>query len=298
MVLLLEEAAKLSTDVLQRGVVETIVKESPILQMLPFMTIEGNSYKYTQENTLGSADFYGVNATWTESTATFTQQSSTLSILGGDADMDNFIQRTASNLLDQRAIQVAKKAKAVAQRFESTFIYGDMAVDPNGFNGVRKLISNPDQVVTAGANGASLTTAMLDDVIDRVKGGKPEILLMSKRSRRKLKSLLVASAHYVERGESSYGRQVMMYDGIPVEVTDFQPDSEVVGSSGAVCSTIYALNFAAEEALSGLQNGGVEVIDVGQLETKDASRVRIRWYCGLALFNQLRCAKLVGVLGT
>ena len=296
MVLLLEEAAKLSTDVLQRGVVETIVKESPILQMLPFMTIEGNSYKYTQENTLGSADFYGVNATWTESTATFTQQSSTLSILGGDADMDNFIQRTASNLLDQRAIQVAKKAKAVAQRFESTFIYGDMAVDPNGFNGVRKLISNPDQVVTAGVNGASLTTAMLDDVIDRVKGGKPEILLMSKRSRRKLKSLMVASNHYVERGESSFGRQVMMYDGIPVEVSDFILDTETQGTSNS-CSSVYAVGFGAEEALSGLQNGGIEVVDVGQLETKDGTRVRIRWYCGLALFNQLRCAKLVGVLG-
>jgi len=296
MVLLLEEAAKLSTDVLQRGVVETIVKESPILQMLPFMTIEGNSYKYTQENTLGSADFYGVNATWTESTATFTQQSSTLSILGGDADMDNFIQRTASNLLDQRAIQVAKKAKAVAQRFESTFIYGDMAVDPNGFNGVRKLISNPDQVVTAGANGASLTTAMLDDVIDRVKGGKPEILLMSKRSRRKLKSLMVASNHYVERGESSFGRQVMMYDGIPVEVSDFILDTETQGTSNS-CSSVYAVGFGAEEALTGLQNGGIEVVDVGQLETKDGTRVRIRWYCGLALFNQLRCAKLVGVLG-
>jgi len=39
------------------------------------------------------------------------------------------------------------------------------------------------------------------------------------------------------------------------------------------------------------------VVDVGQLETKDGTRVRIRWYCGLALFNQLRCAKLVGVLG-
>ena len=64
MALLLSEAAKLSTDVLQRGVIETIIKESPILQMLPFMTIEGNSYKYTQENTLGSADFYGVNAVW------------------------------------------------------------------------------------------------------------------------------------------------------------------------------------------------------------------------------------------
>ena len=32
---------------------------------------------------------------------------------------------------------MAKKAKAVAQRFETTFIYGDMAVDPNGFNQLR-----------------------------------------------------------------------------------------------------------------------------------------------------------------
>ncbi|MGI5837105.1 MAG: major capsid protein, partial [Chloroflexota bacterium] len=246
--------------------------------------------------TLGSADFYGVNATWTESTATFTQQSANLSILGGDADVDNFIQRTASNVQDQRAVQVAKKAKAVAQKFEEAFIYGDSAIDPNSFNGIRKLISNSDQIVTAGANGASLTLAMLDELIDRVKGGKPDMLMMSKRSRRKLKSLLQGSVHYIERGESSFGRQVMLYDGIPVEVSDFILDTETQGSSNA-CSSIYALSFGAEEALCGLQNGGIEALDVGQLETKDATRVRIRWYCGLALFNQLRCAKLVGVLG-
>lgn len=296
MALLLAEAAKLSSDMLQRGVVETIVKESPILQMLPFMTIEGNSYKYTQENTLGSADFYAVNATWSESTATFTQQSANLAILGGDADVDNFIQRTASNLQDQRAVQVAKKAKAVAQKFEETFVNGNGFTDPNAFNGVKNLITNPDQIMTAGTNGASLTTTMLDDLIDRVKGGKPDILLMSKRSRRKLKALLASSAHYVERGESSFGRQVMLYDGIPVEVSDYIPDTETQGNSNS-CSNVYALSFGPEEALCGLQNGGIEVVDVGQLETKDATRVRIRWYCGLALFNQLRCAKLVGVLG-
>ncbi len=297
MALLLTEAAKLSTDVLQRGVVETIIKDSPILQMLPFMTIEGNSYKYTQENTLGSADFYAINATWNESAATFTQQSASLAILGGDADVDNFIQRTASNVQDQRAVQVAKKAKAVAQRFEETFVSGSSAVDPNSFSGVKNLITNSDQIVSAGANGGSLTTAMLDDLVDRVKGGKPDVLLMSKRSRRKLKGLLTASAHYVERGESSYGRQVMMYDGIPVEVSDFISDAETQGSTN-VASSIYAISFGAEEALCGLQNGGIEVVDIGQMETKDATRVRIRWYCGLALFNQLRCAKLVGVLGS
>ena len=50
--------------------------------------------------------------------------------------------------------------------------------------------------------------------------------------------------------------------------------------------------------MSGVQNGGIEVVDVGQLETNDGVRVRMRWYCGLALFNQLRCAKLVGVLAS
>lgn len=294
MALLLTEAAKLATDVLQRGVIETIIKDSPILQTLPFMTIEGNSYKYTQENTLGSADFYAVNATWSESAATFTQQSATLAILGGDADVDNFIQRTASNVQDQRAIQVAKKSKAVSQKFEDTFLNGSTATDPNSFNGVKALITNVTQIVEGGVNGAALTLAMVDDLIDRVKGGKPDILLMSKKTRRKLKSLLQASAHYVERGESSFGRMVMMYDGIPIEVSDWISDTEVQGNT-AINSSIYALSFAAEEALSGLQNGGIEVVDVGQLESKDASRVRIRWYCGLALFNQLRCAKLIGV---
>jgi hypothetical protein len=293
--LLLTEAAKLSIDMLQRGVVETVIKESPILQMLPFMTIEGNSYKYTQENTLGSADFYAVNASWTESAATFTQQSATLAILGGDADVDNFIQRTASNIQDQRAIQVAKKAKAVAHKFEDTFVNGSVVTDPNSFNGIKNLITNSDQIVTAAAQGTVPTLAMVDDLIDRVKGGKPDILLMSKRSRRKLKSLLVSSTHYVERGESSFGRTVMMYDGIPIEVSDWIADNEAIGGGAAACSAIYALSFAPEESLSGLQNGGIEVVDVGQLESKDASRVRIRWYCGLALFNQLRCAKLVGV---
>ena len=53
-----------------------------------------------------------------------------------------------------------------------------------------------------------------------MKGGKPDCLLMSRRTRRKLKSLLTASAHYVEAGESSFGKQVLHYDGIPVLVSE------------------------------------------------------------------------------
>jgi hypothetical protein len=51
MALLLEEAAKLSNDMLLQGVVETIVKDSPVLQRLPFIEIVGNGLTYNQEST-------------------------------------------------------------------------------------------------------------------------------------------------------------------------------------------------------------------------------------------------------
>ena len=64
MPLTLAESAKLSQDMLQRGVIETIIEESPMLRYIRWLQVEGNSFKYNQENTLGGASFYAVNATW------------------------------------------------------------------------------------------------------------------------------------------------------------------------------------------------------------------------------------------
>ena len=52
MALTLEEAGKLSNDALVQGVVETIIKDSPVLQNLPFIEIIGNGLTYNQIQTL------------------------------------------------------------------------------------------------------------------------------------------------------------------------------------------------------------------------------------------------------
>lgn len=52
MALTLAEAAKLSNDMLMQGVVETIVKDSPVLQRLPFIEIVGNGLTYNQVVTI------------------------------------------------------------------------------------------------------------------------------------------------------------------------------------------------------------------------------------------------------
>jgi hypothetical protein len=46
MALSLTEASKLSNDMLLQGVVETIVKDSPVLQYMPFIEITGNGLTY------------------------------------------------------------------------------------------------------------------------------------------------------------------------------------------------------------------------------------------------------------
>ena len=301
MPLLLAESAKLSTDMVQRGVIETILEESPMLRVMPFLEVEGNSFKYTQENTLGGASFYPVNGVWSEATATFTQKTANLAILGGDADVDNFVQRARSNVNDQRAIQTMLKAKDVARTWEQTVITGDATADPNAFDGLKVLFpstGSSGQVMTPAAAGGSLTLTLLDQLIDLVKGGKPDVLLMSKRTRRKLKSLLTSSTHYVESGEN-LGRQILSYDGIPVLVSDFIADTEAADNgSGSTFSSIYAIHFSPADGLVGLTNGGIEAIDVGPLETKDASRVRIRWYVGMAVLRDSAVARMNGVSGS
>ena len=41
--------------------------------------------------------------------------------------------------------------------------------------------------------------------------------------------------------------------------------------------------------------GGLQVERVGSLETKDATRTRVKWYVSTALFNTLKLARLIGV---
>jgi len=304
MALTLNEAAKLSNDMLLQGVVETIVKDSPVLQQMPFIEIVGNVMTYNQEKTLPTIDFYDVGDSWAESTPTFEQKIATLKIMGGDADVDNFLKATRSNIQDLEAAVVELKAKALRDKFEETFIYGDSSVNAKQFDGLVKLIDTGtagDQLIAMSDTGATLTLAKLDELIDAVKGGKPDVLLMSRRSRRKINALVRAAGGMIETDRDRWGNFVQLWDGIPIGVNDWILDTHTLSggvetaTTGGTSSTIYAFQMG-EGALCGLTGPGhLTVEPIGSLETKDASRTRIKWYCSLALFSSIKSAALIGV---
>ena len=304
MALTLIEASKLSSDMLLRGVVETIVKDSPVLQKLPFVEIVGNGLTYNQENALPTIDFYDVGDTWNESTPTFTQKTANLRIMGGDADVDNFLKATRSNVQDLEAAIIELKAKALRDKFEDSFIYGNSSVSSKQFDGLRKTIdtgTSSSQLIVAGASGATLTLSMLDQLIDAVKGGKPDLLLMSRRSRRKINALVRASGGIMDSDRDNWGNFIQFWDGVPIGVSDWQLDTHTVsdgvetGTAGGDCSVIYALQFG-EGGVCGLTAPGhITVEPIGSLETKDASRTRVKWYVSMAVFSAIKAAALIGV---
>ena len=213
--------------------------------------------------------------------------------MGGDADIDNFLIATRSNIQDVETAVVQLKAKAVQQLFEQTFVTGDEGTFPKEFDGLDELC-DPAQTTSMGVNGGSLTLDKLDELIDAVKGGKPEILLMSRRSRRILNKLARSSGSFLEAERDEFGQMLQFYDGIPLGVSDYIADDQTVGTSSD-CSTIYACQMG-EGGLVGLTApGGLHVERVGSLETKDASRTRIKWYSSLALFNAVKLSRLIGV---
>lgn len=286
------EAAKLTDDLMLRGVIETIVMESPVLARLPFMEVVGTGLTYNREGSLPTAEFYDVGDTWSESTPTFEQVTTGLKILGGDADIDHFLLQTYRDPNQLEAVVIQSKAKAVAHAFLAAFYSGDATANPKQFDGLRKLVP-VSQTIQPGPNGGSLTLELMDQLIDMVKPGKPDALLMSKRTRRKLSQLRRASGNLLESEVDQFGQRVLAYDGIPILVDDFVPDNESLGT-GSNLSSIYAVKWGPS-GLMGLENGGIVVEEVGALETKNARRWRVRWYCGLALFSSVAVARLQGI---
>lgn len=316
MAITLVESAKLSQNTLQRGVLETFVQNSPILDRIPFMPIEGNAFAYNEEGTLPGVAFRAVNSAYTESTGTVNQKTESLVILGGDADVDKFIVKTRGNLNDQRAVQTALKVKAASYKFQDTFFNGDTAVDADSFDGLKKRLTGA-QVIPAGTNGIPVlgnggtdTYAFMDQ-LDALLAAVPGIdasngaLYANSAIIGKLRSAgrRIGGVEMVR--EDLTGKRIVTWNGIPLldaganlAGAAILGQAETQGTS-SVASSIYAVRFGqgeGDQAVTGLTNGGVQVYDLGELQEKPAYRTRIEFYTGVGVFGGKAAARLTGVL--
>lgn len=303
MALTLIEAAKLAQTPLQSGVIETIAKNSGVLERLPFLPVSSNAYTYNREETLPGVAFRAVGESYTESTGVINPVTERLSILGGFSDYDRALVKTQGNVNDLRAVHDAMKAKAESLRFTRTFFLGDSETSPKEFDGLMTRLTG-DQVIDQGSTsgGDALTLAKLDELLDAVTGGA-DCLFMNKRLRRKTSDLVRAAGQAQETVSDAFGRQLSAYASVPIvtieadetgtDILGFTEDNP--GGGTAASSSIYAVKFGAGEYVSGLQCGELDVLDMGLYGGGVAYRTLIEWITGMAVFHPRAAARLRGI---
>jgi len=273
------------------------------MQRLPFEALPGNSDTYVTVTTRSGAGVYAVGDTWTESTPEVSTNTVTLKILGGDADVDNFLLDTRSNKLDLKGTVINDKTLAVKELFLDLFYYGT-AFNTAGFSGLHQLMTSTTYNTVN--EGSTATESLLNisnfrTALDLIRGYQPEIIVMSRLMRRSIETYMDSIGDKMPGFVDKFGMRLPSFDGIPVHPSDHISDTETISSStfsartGGSSTTIFILSFAPE-ACSGVQgSAGLKVVPLGDLETKDAQRFRIKWYAGLKLKNLRSCAKIDGV---
>lgn len=297
MPLLRTVAESLSNNDLVAGVVEEIIDRDELFALLPFVSTKGKAYVYNREAFLSEGKFIDVNSIVPEEASEVVEVITKLRILAGDVDVDKFLNSTMDDTNNQKAIQLAMKAKGMGRAFRRALVQGNSATDPLEFDGVEKLVTDTGRIISAGTNGAALSLSMLDELRDMIPHG-PDAFMMRKGTWRAIKQLLRAAGG--NTGEmlqlENFGHPVPAFDGVPVIINDFIPVREQ--GSNANTASIYALRLNEVDGLHGLyggDNAGIVVEDLGTVQNKDATRTRMKWYCGAALKSTQSLAALRGV---
>jgi hypothetical protein len=313
MALLKAEADKLSNNQMVAGVIDEIIDRDDMFAVLPFSRVNSKAYVYHRESEIaennistgaGLPTFIDPASadTVVEGAVPFVEITTRLRVLAGDVDVDKFVQETESDSNDQLAIQIAKKAKAVGRQYHSKLATGDSGSAPKEFDGIKVLSTAGQSIVadTGGVttNGGPLSLAQLDRLLDLVPLGA-DALVMRRGTVRAFRAL-VRAAGGNDAGMlmmPAFGKPMLTHNGVPILANDFLSGAETTGSLTTGCS-VYAARFNEADGLHGLYGGdsaGIRVESVGTVQNKDADRIRVKWYCGLALKSTKSLARLSGV---
>lgn len=300
MALTLGEAAKIAQNdgnVFLAGVIEHYIRENPLMAVIPFDDIAGNSVKYNREETLPGIGFRGVNGSYTESTGVINPVTESLAIAGGDLDVDKFILDTMGE--NHREIHEGMKIKALSLAITKTLIKGDNDSNPKEFTGLQARIQG-NQLISAGttSGGAALSLLKLDELISEVNN--PTHLIMNKKMGLRMGAAQRDSsvAGYITFEQNEFGQTVMRYQNLPIVIVDTDNEGndimgfdEAASSGSSTATSIYCASFR-EDGVKGIQNGGIQARDLGELESKPAMRTRVEWYCGMMILSGKSCARL------
>ena len=183
-----------------------------------------------------------------ESTSAYTQTSFAFKTLGAKGKITRKAQAIGRTYAQILADEIEAKAMDYRDYEDWAIAWGD-ATTPAQFSGLNKLCDSGQRLATTtSAVGDALTLADLDAGIDLITSSPPDMMICSRRTRRKINSLLQAQQRFVDSIEVKGGFKIMSYNEIPIYVSTNITDtctfsgSAITSSTGASTSVIFILS--------------------------------------------------------
>lgn len=214
------------SDKIAQQVVDIFLRNSEILQLLPFdncVSPQGGStltYAYVQKKLPSTAAFRALNTEYTAGQATLEKKTADLKIFGGAFELDRVIKQ-AEGRYNNMAFQMQEKILAAISLFHHTLINGDATTNANEFDGLDKMLAGTSTEFGTGSVIDVSTAELLKTNADQfyealqllIAETGADALLCNTRTISKIQTLARILGYKTE-SEEAFGKKVVSMDGV------------------------------------------------------------------------------------
>ena len=294
MAMLLKDMKVGMSDKIAEQVIDTFIRESEILEMLPFdncVSPAGGStltYGYVQKKLPSTTAFRAINTEYTPNEAKTEKKTVELKVFGGAFQIDRVIKQ-AEGMYNNMAMQMEEKIISAVGTFHNAMINGDASVDADSFDGLDKFLVGQKTEFNTGAVIDLSTTAKLTENADTfyeallklINTTGAHALMVNADMKTKIQTV-ARKLGYKTESEEAFGRVVTTIgegkvrlidlknvvtvegegdEAVPVETPIIGVKSRTVGGSAQTGITdIFAVKFSTLDGFHGVTLTGNNAI--------------------------------------
>lgn len=311
----LAQLAKQETEPLRKGIIRTLLRDSQIMEYLPWVNISSLRVMGLKWKSLPtSGGWRKLNEGYSSGVGETEQVWEALYGFGTDIVFDRVLDKITNVLEPVRVTQTMMHLKALALGWNDAFINGDHASDEDQIEGLKKRVSlmpARQSVYFAGSGSAALdptasvanARAFIDkweEMTYKCNRGAVSAYFMNEGMYwgfgKVLRYAGVSGGPLMDITKDSWEREIFTYKGAPFidmglkidQATEIITDSETAGDSGTDATSIYAASFGMDEGLTGIQLEELRPYDPlngGEQESTPTQLLRIDWWNGLQSFG-------------
>jgi hypothetical protein len=335
MAVTLAEAALNAQNDLDVSVIDEFRKSSDVLDRITFDDTASPTggdtltYSYRRLITQRSAAFRALNTEYTSANVTTQLYNVSLVPWGGSFDVDRVIAKIGPAASAAVSLNLTQLIKATRAKFHDQFINGDTGVDPNGFDGLSKILTGSTTEYLPLNNGVALGYVDWTSVNDKASAlaaqvhidnwlaamdDRPDVIYGNRKTLSLFKKI-AAWADQLDKTTDAFGRPVTAYNGIPL--TDLKQkdgantdiialvtrDADAGGAGGNITNLgdLYAVRYGLDGVHAAAVAGGSVVqtwlpdfttaraVKTGEVEMGPAAPV-VKATKSVAVFRNIKSA--------